>query len=128
MGHAYNLLVDGQHLEHRGVAAAGAAPERHHDAGGDFGGGGRHVDGRKPRPRRVRARRPAARLRSGHRPAVPGRVAVDSLRLDAAEALRESLSTASTSRSPRSGRSVAVQEFPGNGWEIRADGGKRAKL
>ena len=33
-------LVDRQRPVHRGVAAAGAAPERHHDAGGHLGGGG----------------------------------------------------------------------------------------
>ena len=90
-GPRLQLLVDRQQPEHRGVAAAGAAPERHHHAGGDFGGGGRDVDDRESRPRRVRARRSAARLHPGDRQAVPGPVALDPVRLDAAEALRQLL-------------------------------------
>ena len=48
MGHAYQLLVDRQRPEHRGVAPPGAAPERHDHAGGDLGGGRRDVDDREP--------------------------------------------------------------------------------
>ena len=47
-GPRLQLLVDRQRPEHRGVAAAGAAPERHDDAGGDLGGGGGDVDDREP--------------------------------------------------------------------------------
>ena len=68
MGHAYNSWWTGSDPEHRGIAAAGAASERHDHAGGDLGGGGGDVDDRESRPRRLRARRSAARLRPGRSP------------------------------------------------------------
>ena len=70
-----------------------------------------------PEPRRLRARRPAARVHPRHRPALPGRVALDSLRLDAAEKLREQLPRLQPA-GHRLRRSVAVQEFPGDGWGL----------
>ena len=51
MGHAYNSWWMRQRSEHRGVAPAGAASERHDHAGGDLGRGGRDVDDREPEPR-----------------------------------------------------------------------------
>ncbi len=67
-----------------------------------------------PSMRRVRARRFAARLRAGDRPAVPRPIAVDRVRLDAAEELRQQLPRLSPTQHGQR-RPVAVQEFPGNG-------------
>ena len=47
MGHAYQSWWTGSDVEHRRVAAAGAPPERHDHASGDFRGGRRHLDGRE---------------------------------------------------------------------------------
>ena len=57
----------------------------------------------------------------GHRPAVSRRVALDPVRLDAAEELREQLPRLQPA-GPRLGRSVAVQEFPGDGRGLRMSG------
>ena len=57
MGHPYQSWWCGTDLEYRGVAPPGAAPERHHDAGGDLSCRRVHVDGREPAPRAVRAGR-----------------------------------------------------------------------
>ena len=122
MGHAYQCLVDGQRVEHRRVAAAGAPPERHHHASGDFRGGGGHVDGRESPPRRVRARRSAARVHPRHRPALPRPVAFDPLRLDAAEELPEQLPRLQPA-GRRFRRPVAVQELPGHRRRLRGGAG-----
>jgi len=65
MGSRLQLLVDGQRAVDRGVAAAGAPSERHHDASGDLRVGPRHVDGRKPGPRRLHSGRSAPRVLLG---------------------------------------------------------------
>ncbi len=60
MGHALQRVVDRQRPQHRGIAPAGAAPERHHHAGGHLRRRRRDVDDREPGPGCLRAGRPAA--------------------------------------------------------------------
>ena len=75
------------------------------------------VDDREPGPRRVRARRPAARVRAEDRQAVPGQVHLHAVRLDAAEALHQRLQGLQPAR-PWTWRTLAVQELPDHGWGL----------
>ena len=70
MGHAYQSWWTGSRLIDRGGPQAGAPSERHHDASGDFRGGGGDLDDCQSRAGRLRPGRPAAR-RTSSRPASP---------------------------------------------------------
>ena len=71
-GPSVSVVVVRIRSRHRRVPAPGAEAECHDDAGGDFGGGGLHVDAREPAEGHVRAGRPAARLHPEHQQAVSG--------------------------------------------------------
>ena len=77
-------LVDRQRPVDRGVAAVGAAPERHHGAGGDLRRRRRAVDDGEPLPRRLLAGTTAPRVRPQGRQSLFGQVSVPALQLDAA--------------------------------------------
>ena len=111
-GPRLQLVVDRQRPEHRGVAPAGAASERHDHAGGHLRGRRRDVDDREPEPGRLRARRPAARLCARTQQAVPGQVHLVASDWTPLQALRQRLRRLQPAAA-RHDRSVAVQELPG---------------
>ena len=90
-GPRLQLVVDRQRPQHRGIAPPGAAPERHHHAGGHLGRRRRDVDDREPGAGSLRARRPAARVRAQGLQAVSGQMDLQAGRLDAAQALHQRL-------------------------------------
>ena len=111
-------VVDRQRPQHRGIAPPRAAPERHHHAGGHLGRRRRDVDDREPGPGRLRARRPAARIRAQDRQAVSGQMDLQADRLDAAQALHQHL-PGPQQPADRPGRPVAVQELPHHRRRLR---------
>ncbi len=76
-GPRLQLVVDRQRSEHRGIAPPGAAQECHDDAGGHLGRRGHDVDDPESGTGRLRARRSAARIHPGNRPALLGQVHFD---------------------------------------------------
>ncbi len=116
MGHAYNSWWTGSDLSIDAVPQAGAAPERDDPAGGDFRGGGRHVDDGEPREGRMLAGRPAARIRTGHRRSVSGPEPVGAVRLDAAQIHGEHVQRLQPSVDRPEGP-LAIQELPHPGLD-----------